>query len=190
MTRSAVVNVCSRAASSSGSQGKAPVSQAVGSSSNGWKTLTVRFRRERPRDGVDSSTASKAIGRIPVSQASRTTSVSRARWVDESVGRVGIPRAAASWETCRTGSTTPSIETDGTIGRPAFSQRRVPSAPSRMLTDSHASADVPRNSRAAAQLAQAGCQKRRISGMSATGSLSRRPRSLRSRSRAPAAPEK
>jgi len=142
------------------------VAQAVGSSSNGWKTLTVRFRSERLRDGVGSSSLSRGSGRMPLSQASRTTRVSWARWVDESVGRVGRPRAVASWETWRTGSTTPSTETEGTIGLPASSQRRVPSAPSRMLTDSQVSADLPRNSRAAAQLAQAGCQKSRISGMS------------------------
>ena len=38
----------------SGCQSNSPAAQVSGSSSKGWKTLTVRFRRLRPRDGVGS----------------------------------------------------------------------------------------------------------------------------------------
>ena len=51
--------------------------------------------------------------------------------------------------------------------RPASCQLIRAEAPSLTSTDSQESPDLPRNSRAAAQLAQAGCQKRRIAGISA-----------------------
>jgi meso-butanediol dehydrogenase / (S,S)-butanediol dehydrogenase / diacetyl reductase len=54
----------------------------------------------------------------------------------------------------------PPATSDGTIGRPASSHRRWPSPPSRAFSDSNSTPCSPRNSLAAAQLPQAGCQKR------------------------------
>lgn len=59
----------------------------------------------------------------------------------------------------------PPTISEGTIGRPADSQRARASPPSAMFSDTQVAPDAPRNSRAAAQLAQAGCQKRATCGI-------------------------
>ena len=128
--RGAVCSSSSRSSSRSGSQRKSCVDHAAGSSSIGWKTLTVRLRRLRPRD---------CVGAIEPFEIERTNAVEpgpkqRQRLPGRAGraatrARAGSPSAAASCETWRIGVVISPTTSDGTIGRPASSQSASASAP-------------------------------------------------------------